>query len=132
MAASPKKPDELSPDEFATEIAAEGIALTSANLHDMLAAHRADKAKDERIAELEHEAELRRRELEDQWPLGLLTPPHIDEETSRRFAERRILIVEKIGGRWFGTINNMEIWLRRTGRWFKSAEDERRWRRRFC
>src|ERR1700688_1151795 len=113
-----EEPDDvLSPAEVAAEIERAGIALTSASMRELIANAPAH----------EHEAEPRRL----QFPLIALTPMHLDDETSRRAAERGELIAEQKGGkhgRWFGTVTDMENWMASTGRWFRTEDAEAQWR----
>jgi hypothetical protein len=102
--------DPLSPEEIAAELQNAGIALTSVSLRELIANARAH----------EHEAEHRRL----QWPLLTLTPPHVNAEVARRAAVDGVLVAELVGGRWFCTVDDMETWLRRTGRWFPSSAEE--------
>jgi hypothetical protein len=64
----------------------------------------------------------------EQWPLKFLLPSHIAYETARKCAERGELHAQKVGGRWFSCAGNIEMWLRTTGRWFKTEAEERKWR----
>jgi hypothetical protein len=106
----------LTPETVQAELERAGIT-TLQNLQTMIEAARA------------HEQESDRRRL--QFPLIALTPMHLDDETSRRAAERGELIAEQKGGkhgRWFATAADMESWMASTGRWFKSKDAEALWR----
>jgi hypothetical protein len=107
-----EEPDDL-PEEISDAMQAAGFAPTLPNLKELIA-----------NAAHEHEAKERRQ----QWPLLWLVPAHVNEEVARRAADSGVLVAERVGGRWFGTVDDMQIWLRRTGRWFNSAEAEQRWR----
>jgi hypothetical protein len=113
MIADRDQPEELTADELLTELQAAGIT-TLPSLKELIENARAH----------EHQAETRRL----QWPLLVLTPPHVNPEVARRAAVDGVLVAELVGGRWFCTVDEMEIWLQRTGRWFKSAKAEQCWR----
>jgi hypothetical protein len=108
-----EEPDDvLSPEQIAAELQDAGIAPTLPNLKALIANARA------------HEHENRR-----QWPLLALVPKHVNAEVVRRAADQGLLVAERIGGRWFGTVPDTEAWLRRTGRWFKTEAEEQQWRK---
>jgi hypothetical protein len=116
MMADQDQPEELSADEVLVELQAAGIT-TLPSLQAMIADAKA------------HQGEAERRRL--QFPLIALTPVHLDDETSRRAAERGELIAEQKGGkhgRWFGTVTDMENWMASTGRWFRTEDAEAQWR----
>jgi hypothetical protein len=115
MVAIERDDDELSADEVLVELQAAGIAPTLPSLRELIANARAH----------EHEAERHRQ----QWPLLGLIPSSVNTEVARRAADNGVLVAERIGGRWFCTVSDMEIWLKRTGRWFKSEAEERQWRK---
>jgi hypothetical protein len=109
------EPDGL-PEEISTAMTEAGFAATLRNLRELIA--NAARAH-------EHEAKERRQ----QWPLLWLVPAHVNEEVARRAADNGVLVAERVGGRWFCTVPDMEAWLKRTGRWFKSGAEEQQWRK---
>jgi hypothetical protein len=123
MMAAIDQDDEL-PPEIAKQMESAGIAPEIATLKELIASIPSLLADRERVAALEREVEQRRV----QWPLTPLLPIHVSPETGRKCAERGELAAQKIGGRWFSTVSDVENWLRATGRWFKTEEAERKWR----
>jgi hypothetical protein len=115
--------DEL-PAPIAEALVDVGLAPEAATLKELIASLPRLLTDAKRVAELEREVEQRRV----QWPLTPLLPIHVSPETGRKCAERGELHAQKIGGRWFSCVDNVENWLRATGRWFKTEEAERRWR----
>jgi hypothetical protein len=122
IAAIDRDDDEL-PAPIAEQMQAAGLAPEVAVLANLIESFPALLADAKRVAELEREIEHRRV----QWPLTPLLPVHVSEETGRKCAERGEL-GQKIGGRWYACISDVEGWLRSTGRWFKSEEAEHKWR----
>jgi hypothetical protein len=115
MAEPDDLPDELTSETVRAELERAGIAPTLPSLRELIANARAR----------EHEAERHRT----QWPLLWLVPAHVNEEVARRAADHGVLVAERIGGRWFCAVSNMQAWLKRTGRWFKSGAEEQQWRK---
>jgi hypothetical protein len=107
-------PDDL-PEEIGAAMTEAGFAPTLPNLKELIANARAH----------EHEAAERRQ----QWPLLALLPAHVNAEVCRRSADNGTLTAERLGGRWYCTISDMEIWLKRTGRWFRTEAEEQQWRK---
>jgi hypothetical protein len=126
MAVQRDDDDEL-PAPIAEALVDVGLAPEAATLKELIASIPSLLADRKRVAALEREVKQRRV----QWPLTALVPMHVDPETARKSAERGgdgDLIAEKIGGRWFASVDNMESWLARTGKWFKTKDAEERWR----
>jgi hypothetical protein len=106
-----EEPDDL-PEEIVDAMQAAGFVPTLPSLKELIA----------NASTHEHE-NLR------QWPLLALLPAHVNAEVCRRACDQGLLVAERVGGRWYCTVSDMEIWLKRTGRWFKSEAEEQQWRK---
>jgi hypothetical protein len=109
------QPDDDLPEEIGAAMTEAGFAPTLPSLKELIA-----------NAARTHEHETERRLL---WPLLALIPSSVNAEVARRAADQGLLVAERIGGRWFASVSSVEIWLRKTGRWFRSEAEERQWRK---